>query len=133
MFTAYSWIRLVEKVLIFPSIQRPYFRHFLTHGFAATVKPKKFTWVGAALLGPPPVPIFWYISHLDLEKSKERTFGTKRRRLEAELGQEHFCPRRSDSAGGSSLPEGEIIVIIITNNSPILGREISINIFNNAI
>ena len=25
-------------------------------------------------------------------KNKERTFGTKRRRLEAELGQEHFCP-----------------------------------------
>ena len=44
------------------------------------------------------------------------------RRLEAELGQEHFCPS-----------EGEIIVIIITNNSPILGRAISINIFNSTI
>ena len=56
----------------------------------------------------------------------------ERRRLEAELGQEHFCPPRSDSAGGTSLPEGEII-IIITNNSPILGRAISINIFNSTI
>ena len=37
------------------------------------------------------------------------------------------------SRGGTSLPEGEIIVIIITNNSPILGRAISINIFNSAI
>ena len=55
------------------------------------------------------------------------------RRLEAELGQEHFCLRRSDSAGGTSLPEGQIIVIIITNNSPILGRAISINIFNRTI
>ena len=25
-------------------------------------------------------------------KNKERTFGTERRRLEVELGQEHFCP-----------------------------------------
>ena len=46
----------------------------------------------------------------------------KRRRLEVELGQEHFCPARSNSAGGTSLLEEEIIVVIITNNSPILGR-----------
>ena len=43
MFTVYSWIRLFEKVLIFPTIQKPYFRHFSTHGFAATLKPEKFT------------------------------------------------------------------------------------------
>ena len=49
------------------------------------------------------------------------------------LGRSTFALRRSDSAGGTSLPEGEIIVIIITNNSPILGRAISINIFNNTI
>ena len=57
----------------------------------------------------------------------------ERRSLEAELGQEHFCPSASDSAGGTSLPEGEIIIIIINNNSPILGRVISINIFNSTI
>ena len=34
---------------------------------------------------------------------------------------------------GTSLPEGEIIIIIITNNSPILGRAISINIFTSTI
>ena len=88
--------------------------------------------VGCAHPGPPPVPIFWCISHFDLEKIRG-TFGTERRRLEAELGQEHFCPLASDSTGGTSLPEGEIIVIIITNNSPILGRAISINIFNSTI
>ena len=54
----------------------------------------------------------------------------KRCRLEAELGQEHFCPLAERFRGGTSLPEGQIIVIIITNNSPILGRAISINIFN---
>ena len=57
----------------------------------------------------------------------------KHRRLEAELGQEHISLRRSDSAGGTSLLEGEIIVTIITNNFPILGRAISINIFNSTI
>ena len=44
-----------------------------------------------------------------------------------------FAFRRSDSIGGTSLPEGEIIIIIITNNSPILGRAISINIFTSTI
>ena len=66
-------------------------------------------------------------------KNKEKTFGVERRRLEAELGQEHFCPPAERFRRGTSLPEGEIIVIIITNNSPILGRAISINIFNNTI
>ena len=41
--------------------------------------------VGCAHPGPPPVPIFWYIGHFDL-KYEERTFGTERRSLEAELG-----------------------------------------------
>ena len=54
----------------------------------------------------------------------------KRRRLEAELGQEQFCPPAERFRRGNLPPEGEIIVIIITSNSPILGREISINIFN---
>jgi hypothetical protein len=53
--------------------------------------------------------------------------------LEEELGQEHFFPPAERFCRGTSLPEGEIIVIIITNNSPILGRAISINIFNNII
>ena len=43
MLSIYSWIRLVGKVLIFPTIQKSYFRHFSAHGFAATLKPEKFT------------------------------------------------------------------------------------------
>ena len=46
------------------------------------------------------------------------------------MGRSTFALRRSNSAGGTSLPEGEIIAIIITNNAPILGRAIYINIFN---
>ena len=46
------------------------------------------------------------------------------------LGRSTFALRRSDSAGGTSLPEGEIIITIITNNPLIFGRPIFVNIFN---
>ena len=62
--------------------------------------------VGYRLLGPPSVPIFWYISHFDLEKIKEKTFGAERRRLEAELGQEHFCPPAERFCQGNFPPGG---------------------------
>ena len=61
--------------------------------------------MGCALLGPPPVSIFWYISHFDLEKKKGRTFRTKHRHLEAELGQEHFCPP-AERFGRGNIPPG---------------------------
>src|SRR5215216_6980028 len=87
--------------------------------------------VGCAHPGPPPVPVFWYISHFDLEKKIRRGLsGWSATVSRRNLGRSTFALRRSDSAWGTSLPEGEIIVIIITNNPPILGREISINIFN---
>ena len=86
--------------------------------------------VGAALLGPPPVPIFWYISHFDLEKTRGGLSGRSAAVSRRNLGRSTFALRRSDSARGNSLPKGEIIVIIITNNSLILGRAIFINIFN---
>ena len=89
--------------------------------------------VGCALLGPPLVPIFWYISHFDLEKIRRGLSGWSAAMLRRNLGRSTFALRRSDSIEGTSLPEGEIIVIIITNNSPILGRTISINIFNSTI
>ena len=66
-------------------------------------------------------------------KNKERTFGMESHRLEAELGQEHFCPPAERFRCGNFPPGVGIIVIIITNNSPILGRAISINIFNSTI
>ena len=57
----------------------------------------------------------------------------KRHHLEAEPGQEHFCPSMERFRQGNFALGGETIVIIITNNSPILGRAISINIFNRTI
>ena len=89
--------------------------------------------VSCALLGPPSVPIFLYISHFYLEKIRRGLSGRSTAVSRWNLGRSTFALRQSDSAGGTSLPEGEIIVIIITNNSPILGRAISINIFNNTI
>ena len=61
------------------------------------------------------------------------TFGTERRRFEAELGQEHFFPPVERFRRGNFPLGGEIIAIVVTNNYPIFGREISINIFNNTI
>ena len=95
--------------------------------------PPRRALMGCGLLGPPPVPIFWYINHFDLEKIRRELSGWSAAVLRQNLGGSTFALQRSDSAGGTSLPEGEIIVIIITNNSPILGRAISINIFNNTI
>ena len=57
-------------------------------------------------LGPPLVPVFWYICHFDLQKNKERTFGTKHRLLEVELGQEHFCPPVEQFRQGNFPPRG---------------------------
>ena len=88
---------------------------------------------GCAQPGPPPVPIFWYIGHFDLEKIRRGLSGWSAAVSRRNLGRRTFALRRSDSTWGTSLPEGEVIVIIITNNSPILGRAISINIFNNTI
>ena len=62
--------------------------------------------VGCAHPGPPPVPIFWYISHFDLEKNKEKTFRTEHHRLETELGQEHFCPPVERFRWGNFPPGG---------------------------
>ena len=86
--------------------------------------------VGCAPLGPPLVPPSWYISHFDLEKIRRGLSGGSTAVSRRNLGRSTFALRQSDSAEGTSLAEGETIVVIITNNSSILGRAIFINIFN---
>ena len=56
--------------------------------------------------------------------------GTRHRRLEAET---NLGLRLSYSAGDTSLREGEIVTVVITNNSSILGTAIFINIFTSTI
>jgi hypothetical protein len=79
------------------------------------------------------VPLFWYIGPSDLEKIKGGLSGRSASVSRWNLGRSTFALRRSDSAEGTSLPEGETIVIIISHNSPILGVVIFINIFNRTI
>ena len=62
-----------------------------------------------------------------------KTFGMKRRRLEAEPRQEHFCSLRIDSAEDTSLRVGEIEAIVITNDPLIEVGSIFINIFTRTI
>ena len=65
MLTVYSWISLIGKVLISPTIQKPYFRHFSIQGFAATLKPEKFTgthfkrWQTRTTLWLTAMNVFW--------------------------------------------------------------------------
>ena len=68
-----------------------------------------------------------------LRKNKKEAFGTKHRRQEVEPGETNLGLRRSCSAGETSIREGEIITIVITND-PLIGRgSISINIFTSTI
>ena len=76
------------------------------HNPSRRAKEPKRALVGYSHPGPPPVPLLWYISHLDLEKNKDRTFGMKRRSLEAELGQEHFCTPVERFCRGNFPPGG---------------------------
>ena len=55
--------------------------------------------VGAALLGPPSVPLFWYISQFDLEKIRKGLLGRSAAASRRNLGRSTFALRRSDFAG----------------------------------
>ena len=55
--------------------------------------------VGCAHLGPPPVPIFWYISHFDLEKIEKGLSGRSAAALRRSLGRSTFAIQQSDSPG----------------------------------
>jgi hypothetical protein len=83
MFTVYSWIRLIDKVLIFPTIQKPYFRHFSIQDFAATLKPEKFTgmhfkrWQTRTTLWLAAMNVFWVsgvIPDGTIEPEKDKVF-----------------------------------------------------------
>ena len=77
--------------------------------------------------------IFSYMVPFALEKNQKRTFGTERRRLEVELGHKHFCSPAERFLRDTSLLEGEIEAIIITNDPLIERGSISINIFTSTI
>ena len=79
------------------------------------------------------MPIFGYMKSFALEKKHKEAFGMKHRRHEAEPVETNLGLRRSCSARETSLREGGIITIVITND-PLIGRgSISINIFTSTI
>ena len=55
--------------------------------------------VGCVHPGPPPVPIFWYISHFDLEKIRGGFSGRSTAVSRRNLGMSTFALRQSDSTG----------------------------------
>ena len=83
--------------------------------------------------GGPPVPIFCYMKSFVREKIISKLTGRNSAATRRNLGRTTLGLRRSCSLGETSLREGEIITIVITND-PLIGRgSISINIFTNTI
>ena len=79
--------------------------------------------------GRPPVPIFCYMRSFVREKIISKLTGQNSAATRQNLGGTNLGLWQSCSAGETSLQEGEIIAIIITND-PLIGRgSISINIF----
>ena len=83
--------------------------------------------------GGPPVPIFCYVKSFVREKIISKLSGRNSAATRRNLGGTNLGLRQSCSAGETSLREGEIITIVITND-PLIGRgSISINIFTSTI
>ena len=68
--------------------------------------------------GRPPVPIFCYMKYFTLEKIISKLSGRNSAATRRNLGGTNLGLRQSCSAGDTSLREGEIITIIITNAPP---------------
>ena len=93
-------------------------------------------WARPLPRGPPvgpPVPIFCYMKSFVRRKIRSKLSGRDSAATRRNLGGTNLGLRQSCSAGETSLREGEIITIVITND-PLIGRgSISINIFTSTI
>ena len=79
------------------------------------------------------MPIFYYMESFDEKKIISKLKGRNSAATRRNLGGTNLGFWRSCPAGETSLREGEIITIVITND-PLIGRgSISINIFTNTI
>ena len=81
----------------------------------------------------PPVPIFCYMESFVEKKIISKLSGRDSAATRQNLGGTNLGLRRSCSAGETSLREGEIIAIVITNDLLIGRGSISINIFTSTI
>ena len=93
-------------------------------------------WARTLPHGPPvgpPVPIFCYMKSFIREKIISKLSGRDSAATRRNLGGTNLGLWQSCSAGDTSLREGEIIAIVITND-PLIGRgSIFINIFTSTI
>ena len=79
------------------------------------------------------MPIFGYMESFIEEKIISKLTGRNSTATRRDLGRTNLRLEQSCSVGETSLREGEIITIIITND-PLIGRgSISINIFTSTI
>ena len=77
--------------------------------------------------------IFCYMESFDEDKIRSHLLGQNSAATRWNLGGSNLGLRQSCSVGDTSLREGEIITIVITN-APLIGRgPISINIFTSTI
>ena len=83
--------------------------------------------------GKPPVPIFYYMKGFNLEKIRSKLTSRNSAATRRDLGRTNLGLRWSCSAGETSLREGEIITIVITNDPLIGSGSIYINIFTSTI
>ena len=93
-------------------------------------------WARPLPRGPPvgpPVPIFCYMKSFVRRKIISKLSGRDSAATRRNLGGTNLGLRQSCSAGDTSLREGEIIAIIITNAPLIRRGPISINIFTSTI
>ena len=95
--------------------------------------PTRHDLVARGAPGQPLAPIFWCISPFTLEKIRRRLLGWISTVSRRNLGRSTFALQRSDSTVDTSLREGEIEAIDITNDPLIVGGPIFINIFTSTI
>ena len=83
--------------------------------------------------GGSPTSIFSYMKSFDEKKIISNLSGRDSAATRRNLGGTNLGLRQSCSAGETSLREGEIITIVITNDPLIMRGSISINIFTRTI
>ena len=106
------------------------------HTLSTRVGARPTPWARPLPCGPPvgpPVPIFCYMKSFVRRKIIRKLSGRDSAATRRNLGGTNLGLRRSCSAGETSLREGEIEAIIITNNPLIERGSISINIFTSTI
>ena len=112
---------LFWNICDFWELESPQTKAHTAHKTPGRARPPRHALVGCAQPSPPEVPIFWYISHLDLEKNKGGHSGWSAAVSRRNLGGTNLGFWWVCSAGETSLPKGEIIAIVITN-APLIVR-----------